>query len=144
MVPRTELEAAYRASCYRVYLPGGAHDLRVGVACQGLKDWMQQQQASTFAIITAYNPGSVVAPKEENAARQSALECELLEGNYEPFAGENQPDDASGMVEESCFVADITLEDACALAGDFGQRAIVFGREDAVPCLVWIEAAEEQ
>lgn len=68
----------------------------------------------------------------------------MLEGNYEPYAGENVPDDDSGLLEESCFVPDIALEDACALADDFGQNAIVYGGADGVPGLVWIEPIEEK
>lgn len=139
-----ELAAAYRATCYRVYLPGGILELRVDEESAALKAWMKQQRVSTFAIISAYNPASVAATSEVNTTRQSALECELLTGNYEPYASTNLPDDESGMVEESCFVTDIAEEDACALAAAFGQKAIVFGRDDAVPKLVWIDAAEEQ
>jgi hypothetical protein len=54
------------------------------------------------------------------------------------------PDDDSGLLEESCFVPDIALEDACALADDFGQNAIVYGGADGVPGLVWIEPIEEK
>jgi hypothetical protein len=40
-----------------------------------------------------------------------------------------------GLLEESCFVPDIALEDACALADDFGQNAIVYGGLTVFP--VW-------
>lgn len=139
MVKTTELEAAYLATTYRVFLPGGHADLRIGVSNERLMNWMQMSGCTAFAVITAFNPASQLATAEQNAERQSLLECDLLEGNYEPYAGENVPDQAAGWLEESCFVPDIEIEDACALAEDYGQNAIVYGGADGIPRLVWIE-----
>lgn len=142
MAKTTELDAAYRATTYRVFLPGGFADLRIGQPNETLNCWLETAGCSNFAIISAYNPGSRRIDAAKNAERQSQLECDLLEGNYEPYAGENLPDDDSGLLEESCFVADIALEDACALAEDFGQIAIVYGSADGIPGLIWIEPTE--
>ncbi|EKE17079.1 MAG: hypothetical protein ACD_10C00631G0002 [uncultured bacterium] len=139
MAKMTELDAAYRATTYRVFLPGGVMDLRVGQANERLNCWLNNADSLNFAIISAYNPGSQRLDAAINAERQSQLECDLLQGNYEPYAGENIPDEASGPLEETCFVVDIALEDACALAEDFGQKAIVYGGADGIPGLVWIE-----
>lgn len=139
MAKTTELDAAYRATTYRVFLPGGHAGLRIDQPDAVLKAWLEKAGCSTFAIITAFNPGSQPSDAAQNAERQSQLECELLEGNYEPYAGENVPDQADGLLEESCFVPDITFEDACALAEDFGQNALVCGGTDAIPRLIWIE-----
>jgi len=144
MAKTTELEAAYRATTYRVFLPGGFADLRIGQVNETLNCWLETADCANYAIISAYNPGSQRVDAAKNAERQSQLECDLLEGNYEPYAGENVPDDDSGLLEESCFVPDIALEDACALADDFGQNAIVYGGADGVPGLVWIEPIEEK
>ena len=140
---KSEFDAVYRATTYRVFLPGGFADLRIGQANQTLSCWLETAGCGNFAIVSAYNPGSQPHDLAKNAERQSQLECDLLEGNYEPYAGENVPDDDSGMTEESCFVADIALEDACALAEDFGQKAIIFGAADGIPCLIWIEPTEK-
>lgn len=144
MAKTSELEAAYRATTYRVFLPAGFADLRIGQPNETLNCWLETAGCSNFAIISAYNPGSQRIDAAKNAERQSQLECDLLEGNYEPYAGENLPDDDSGLLEESCFVADIALEDACALAEDFGQMAIVYGSADGIPGLIWIEETEEK
>jgi len=144
MAKTTELEAAYRATTYRVFLPAGFADLRIGQPNETLNCWLETAGCSNFAIISAYNPGSQRIDAAKNAERQSQFECDLLEGNYEPYAGENLPDDDSGPLEESCFIADIALEDACALAEDFGQMAIVYGGTDGIPGLVWIEPTEEK
>ena len=144
MAKTTELEAAYRATTYRVFLPGGYADLRLGEANETLSIWLEKNGCTAFAIITAYNPGADKFDAGKNAERQSQLECDLLEGNYEPYAGENVADDADWPVEESCFVPDIALEDACALAEDYGQNAIVCGGADGIPELVWIEQVAAQ
>lgn len=139
----SELDTAYRATNYRVFLPGGMLELRIDQANTQLIAWLKQTGCPMFAIITAYNPGAQPAAAALNAERQAQLECDLLEGNYEPYAGENVPDNGSGPIEETCFVPDITQEDACALAADFGQNAIVYGGADGIPRLIWIEETEQ-
>lgn len=139
MTMSVELEQAYRATNYRVFLPGGSLSLRIDQACPDLAQWLAAREEACFAIITACNPGSQRLDQESNAERQSALECDLLEGNYEPYAAENAPDGADWPIEESCFIPDITLEDALALASDYGQNAIVWGGADGIPRLAWTE-----
>lgn len=143
MAKTSELEAAYRATTYRIFIPGGQADLRIGQANAALGRWLEKAGAASFAILTAYNPGGQPAAADQNAERQSQLECDLLEGNYEPYAGENVADDDRWPVEESCFIPDIALEDARALAEDYGQNALVCGGLDGVPHLVWVEETEQ-
>ena len=92
MAKTTELEAAYRATTYRVFLPGGVCDLRPGVASETLRCWLETAGANSFAILTAHNPGSSLIDPEQNVLRQAQLECDLLESGYEPYAGENVAD----------------------------------------------------
>ncbi len=134
-----DLEAAYRATTYRVFLPGGPVDLRLDQANERLRAWLAAEGCSCFAIVTACNPGSRPLSAEANAERQAQLECELLDGNYEPYAGENVADDGAWPIEESCFVPELEAADACALAADFGQNAVVCGGDDGVPRLIWIK-----
>ncbi|PKO48699.1 MAG: DUF3293 domain-containing protein [Betaproteobacteria bacterium HGW-Betaproteobacteria-4] len=143
MAKTSELEAAYKATTYRVFLPGGVCDLRVGQPCETLRCWLETAGSSEFALITAHNPGGRLADEASNAERQSQLECELLEGNYEPYMAQHEADGEGWPSEESCFVPDISREDACALAADYGQNAVVCGGADAVPHLVWIEDSEQ-
>ena len=143
MAKTTELEALYTATTYQVYLPGGVGKLRLGQPCAVLARWMEENGCTEFAIVTAYNPGSQKFDPALNAERQAQLECDLLEGNYEPYAGQNIPDSETWPIEESCFVPDLTPEDACALAEDYGQNAVICGGVDGVPHLVWVEASEQ-
>ena len=138
MAKTTELEAAYRATTYRVYLPGGFCDLRPGVASETLRCWLEAAGATCFAVLTAYNPASAPLDDDENSSRQSQLECDLIETGYETYAGENVSDDADWPAEESCFVPGITLAEAMTLGGKYGQNAVVCGGADGVPELVWL------
>lgn len=135
----SDLEASYRATTYRVFLPGGAVDLRIDQAEPRLADWLADSGCRCFAIVTAFNPGGLRLDNGANAERQAQLECELLEGNYEPYVAEHIADDAAWPVEESCFVPDFECEDASALGADFGQNAVICGGSDGVPRLIWIE-----
>ncbi|MCL2523391.1 MAG: DUF3293 domain-containing protein [Betaproteobacteria bacterium] len=135
---RSDLEAAYRATTYRVFLPDGPLDLRLDRADECLRRWLAATGCRCFAILTACNPGSQPLGNEANAERQAQLECKLLATDYEPFAGENIADDGVWPVEESCFVPNLKPATARALAADFGQSAIVCGESDGVPRLVWV------
>ena len=137
MAKTTELVAAYRATTYRVFLPGGGCDLRLGMASETLRCWLETAGVIRFAILTAHNPGSLPVAAEENALRQAEPECALLELGYEPYAGENVADDDSWPDEESCFVPGISGAEAQVLARRYGQNAIVCGGADGVPELVW-------
>ena len=138
MARTTELEAAYRATTYRVFLPGGGCDLRLGVASETLRCWLETAGVARFAILTAHNPGSEDVDSEENVLRQAQLECALLELGYEPYAGENVADDDSWPAEESCFVPGISVTEALALGERYGQNAIICGGADGKAELVWI------
>lgn len=142
MPTRTELEAAYRATTYRVFLPGGAMDLRIGTASPALAAWLADNEVEDWAILTAFNPGSQPLAAAANLERQSALEVALLEEDFEPFAGENVADDAGWPAEETCFVPGMEADEAMAVAAGFGQNAIVCGGADGLPRLLWIEREE--
>jgi hypothetical protein len=142
MATMTDLERAYRATTYRVFLPGGGLDLRIDVPSPELVSWLAEEGFEEWAVLTAANPGSQPLPTPENAGRQAQLECTLLEEDFEPYAGENVADAADWPREESCFVPGISLAEAIALAQQFGQNAILFGGADGVPRLVWMESGE--
>jgi hypothetical protein len=137
MAKTSELDAAYRATTYRVFLPGGGCDLRVGIASETLRCWLETAGARSFAILTAYNPGSIPVAAADNARRQSQLACVLREQGYETYAGENLADDERWPAEESCFIPDIALASALAIAVGHGQNAIIYGTADGRPELLW-------
>lgn len=133
------LQMAYEASTYRVFLPGGVIDLRIGKPEPALVKWLKAEGATHWALLTAHNPGANRLAADENAERQAQLECLLLERGFEPYAGENiAAEDSDWPVEETCFIAGISVKDSTALALQFGQNAMVCGVDDGVPHLHWI------
>ena len=48
MAKTTELDAAYRATTYRVFLPGGGCDLRLGVLSETLRCWRRGVRECQF------------------------------------------------------------------------------------------------
>lgn len=141
MATRTELDRAYRATTYRLFLPGGALDLRIDQAHPGFEAWLRDNGISQWGIVTAANPRSRPLNNRTNAERQASLECALLEAGYEPFVVENLADDPGWPVEESCFVPGIPEEELLALALEYDQNAVLLGGGDGAPRLVWVEDA---
>ena len=88
---------------------------------------------------------------EELADRIRPGRFKLVDDAANPLVGfliflavrENVADAGDWPVEESCFVPGIELEDALALAEDYGQNAIVCGGADGVPRLAWVEDQPE-
>lgn len=141
MPTQSELEAAYRATTYRVFLPGGVRELRIGTRDDRLVAWLAGEGAADWAVLTACNPASVRLGEEENRLRQAALEVALLEMGLEPYTAENVADDAGWTVEESCFVTGLPADAALGLAARFGQNALVCGAAEGMPRLLWVTPA---
>lgn len=132
----SELAKAYAATTYRIYLPEGALNLRIGQASRALQGWLTAEGQDEFAIITACNPGSARYRAAENADAQARLACDLLEAGYDALPAENVPD-GDWPVEESFFVPGMSVVEACALAEGYGQLAIVHGDGDGIARLAW-------
>jgi hypothetical protein len=139
MAKRSELQAAYAATRYRLFLPDGHCDLRVGQPSALMVDWLKREDMSSFALLTAYNPASRLLSDQENRQRQAALWAEV-EQLAQPFAvGENVAEAADWPVEASLCILGLRLSEACALGRKYGQNALLFGTPDGVPHLHWIE-----
>jgi uncharacterized protein DUF3293 len=139
MQGRQELEAAYRATSYFVDGPGGRFAVRIGYASPEADALAAARGAAAWACITAYNPGSVPAPSERNAARQQQLETVLTEGNYRFYRGEGRGDDGDWPPEPSLFVVSMDEATAAALGRRFGQAAVVVGGRGVPARLVWTD-----
>lgn len=97
---------------------------RFGASSPALERELAKFEVQRFAIVTAFNPGSVVLPLEENLLRHEHLRkrltphCRLLRNS----TGQNP----KGEWQELGFwVLDIDLELAADIGLEFGQHAIV-------------------
>src|SRR5437899_68709 len=64
---------AYRRTTFFVDTPQGRMSFRVGEHCGELDDLLRRHGVTTWGYLTAFNPGSVLLPVDENVARQGEL-----------------------------------------------------------------------
>jgi hypothetical protein len=130
--PRDQLEAAYRATDYRVEdIPGGPLVICIDERCD-------QLPAAEWAFVTACNPRSVCLSEEDNARRTAELEAAVGELGRIYFHGHGVGRNGTWPPEPSLLILGIAEPDAVELAKRFGQNAIVAGRPGEPARLVWV------
>lgn len=132
MTGREALDAAYRATTYRV----GRHSLRIGEAHPWLDHLLANRGLVHYAYLTAANPGSRALAPAENARRMRALEEELA--GFVLLRGAAHADDGSWEPEPSLLVLGLSPDDATEIARRYGQNAILVGTRGSSPQLVWL------
>ena len=131
---RRGLEAAYVSARYEVRFEDGRTVVfRIG-------EPVVELAGETFALITAFNPGSSRRAAEWNAEANARLETRLRDLGFAYVPGRGMSSDGT-HIEPSFAVFDITRDAALALARDFGQAAIVWF-DGASAGLAWTEEAE--
>ena len=131
-----ELFEAYKNTTYRVYLPLGEIDIRIGVMNPLLQQLLLSNHVESWAFITAYNPYSVMQNVDVNTFLNTQLESYLSEKQYVFFKGIGVGDDDSWEPEASFMVLNIRKEDAIKLGKQFKQNAIVAGVIGNLPELI--------
>ena len=136
-VPDTLLEA-YRKTAFIADTPKGRLSLRVGQRSRELDDLLTDHGLSTWAYVTAVNPGSMRLRDEENAARQRELDGVVASLGLTSYSGKGVADDGRWPPEPSLLILGIGRSGAVRLARQYGQLALVYGelgREaELVPC----------
>lgn len=140
MSQRARLDAAYRATTYRVAAPDGPIDLRVGARSAPLAAWLRARGAASWAYLAAVNPASRQLAPADNAARHAALQTALEQGGYDILAGEAIADAGDWPVEPGFLACGLGCHEAAVLAARFGQNAFLWGERDGVATLVWVAA----
>lgn len=131
------LLAAFQATTYRIEIGDVFFDLRIGVLNPAFDDYLRQRGISTWAVITACNPGAV-RKDLDNQQFQMHLQT-LLESYGYAFLRANNIADKSDWPDEPGFlVLDAKRKDMIGLASMFAQCAFVFGSTGSEPVLVWI------
>ena len=132
-----ELDAAFRATCYRVDSAAGVFDLRIGVVNPAFDDFLRGQGVSCWGLVTAHNPRGVRCD-EQNTARQRDLLCRLKSLQWRWLPARHVADDGRWPVEPSVLILQVSEAELCALASDFSQAAVVGGEVGFPPRLVWL------
>ena len=123
----SELFEAYKNTTYRVYLPHGEMDIRIGVMNPLLQELLLSNNVASWAFITACNPYSVMQNADVNTLLNTQLERYLTEKQYLFFKGMGMGDDDLWEPEVSFMVLNIRKADAVKLGRQFKQNAIVVG-----------------
>lgn len=135
--PRSVLRAAYLKTIYRVCADGINFEIVVGRAPVALDRWLRQNGWTSWAFISACNPGSRLLPARMNRIRHEALISYLVDRGRAWFPAVGVPDGGSWPPEPSVFVPTIAVADARRIARSFGQNALLYGRRYNLPRLVW-------
>ncbi|HVJ34202.1 MAG TPA: DUF3293 domain-containing protein [Terriglobia bacterium] len=130
------LIAAYQATDYVVFEDDAETVLRIGELNPAVDALLKRHGAEQAAVITAWNPASVILSDQENEARETVLWRWI--GDHQRFALAAEGRDRSGKwrPEQSCLIFDITADQAEALGREFGQNAIVHLRLGEAPRLL--------
>ena len=131
------LEAPYRATAYRVYLPGGTVEIRIGEVNGQLDAFLAAAKARDWAFISAVNPASRILPAEENAKRHAGLCHDVGVAGLSGFPGEALADAGDWPTEAGLLILDMDEQAAREAGRRFGQNAVVWGARGEPSRLVW-------
>ena len=140
---RVRLDAAYRQTCYRVYLPNAVADIRIGSVNSDLDRWLSGLGAMTWALVSAYNPRSIAFRPEENLLRHADLLHRAQERGRPIANADAIARSEDWPLERGVLIAGIAHRHALHLAGEFDQYAIVVGRRGSPAKLLWLDAAAQ-
>lgn len=118
---------AYRKTTFYADTPSARLALRVGRWCGEIDALLKDHGVSTWAYVTASNPGSRRLSDEDNAARQRELEGEVARLGLSAYPGEGVADDRRWPPEPSLLILGVARGDAVRLGTRYGQVAIVCG-----------------
>lgn len=91
---------------------------------------------ASAAFITAYNPFSNPLTQEENEQRHQHFLSIIAEKNIPHFTGFGTDKEEEWPKEQSLLLFNITKLDSLELAKQFGQNAILWIEDDAIPQLL--------
>ncbi len=134
---KQNLQRHYLLTDYRVDLPARPLHLSVGKPNARLERLLKKSGRSTWAFITACNPGSKRTHPLVNHIQQQRLERAVRRMRLAYLPGSGIPLDDGWKAEPSLLVLGISRARALKLARHFGQHAIVAGRRGGCPELVW-------
>jgi hypothetical protein len=131
-----ELEAAFRATTYRIETEARRYDLRIGADHPAFDAYLQAKSALCWGVITASNPGAVRSDAD-NPRRQADL-LGRLQADGLAFCPALNIADAGDWPDEQAFLVLQVSEAAMReLAADFSQRAFVWGTVGGKARLIW-------
>ena len=121
-----ELLRAYRAAIYVIYADEGDIVLKVDEASADLAKLMKKYGVTSAALITAFNPYSVLSTAEENVRNHNRLIANIHSLGLKIMAAEGADPSHIWSSEPSILILEISLEDAECLADRYQQNAFLW------------------
>ena len=121
-----ELIRAYREAHYIVFNEGIDIRLQVGAVNLELARLMNDKNARTASVLTAYNPYSEVKTKQDNELAQMQLRQRFKEMGIAILEAVGRDAKEQWEPEPSVLALDLTLKQAETLADEFGQNAFIW------------------
>jgi hypothetical protein len=136
---------SYRATVYELASPEGI--VRASLDGEVLDDpsALAPLLRTTFAILTAYNPRSMLLPRRVNDSRQLVLRDLLVLGVYrvEPCVGYEPDKKDSVWREPAWLVHGMDREEAIAFGRVFRQNTVVYSRDGRPEIIVTDPTADD-
>jgi hypothetical protein len=137
-----DLLAAYAAAHYKVTGAPTPFVLRIGQRSAELASLHLASAVTSSAFLTAWNPHSVPQPENINRAAQERLQRALVAMGLTLLDGFGEDPSGAWAGEPSTLVLGISRSEAVRVGREFGQLAIVWIGESAVPELVVLPRSE--
>ena len=132
------LQIAYQQAIYQVYDRDCTIQLQIGKSNSQLNSLLQKYNTSTWALITAANPYSQCLSEAENQQRHELITEYLKYFNFTTIDAVGKDEAGAWTPEQSLFILNINLCDAIAIGREFQQNAIVYGKSNKAPQLIWL------
>lgn len=121
-----ELLRAYRTAIYVVYGDGGDIVLKTDELNPDLAALMKSHGVISAALITAFNPHSILSTEEDNVRSHNALIADIHALGLTSLAAEGSDLSHVWSSEPSILILGISLADAESLADRYQQNAFVW------------------
>lgn len=132
----SETLLSYQRTLYRVKAAPKAWTLHIGKRSARLASLYRQENFSTAAFITAYNPLGQKTSKAKNVLAQKRLIKDVRKEGFSFIPGVGEDPKGQWTSEASLLVLGLRLKEAKSLGKKYHQNAIVFAGQNAVPRLI--------
>ena len=129
-----DLVEAYKETDFNIYEP--RITINVGKVNQELDQLLKTHNCIDWAYITAWNPYSELTDHSINEENNNRLRNDL--NKYKLYEGEGVGSDKSWEPEKSFLILGIPLDEAILIGKKYRQNAIVVGKLNEPPQLIWI------
>ncbi len=127
---------AYRATDYRIGFTGQAIVLQPGLRSAQVAQLFATHGVTCGSFITAYNPQGAQRSSAGNEQAHQQLLTHIESQGFKCLEGDGSEAGTDWLPEKSCFALGLGRSDAIKIGSLFGQDAIVWVGETAVPELV--------